>query len=232
MRKIITEKKLRKVVNEVVRNVISEMANDNLSFREFASDMKEMGFEYREGEGSCKVFYNPEYGDKSNITVHVHNNNANISGNVIRQAVSVLEQIGWFNHAENRNLFPYDKWGVSPSSVKYDNSAEIIQSEIAQANDMYRNAEVFPVFPQENSVCVLKLNDKEYNLCRSIDDRRPLYSDWFSDYNYDRKTQTIPCLKRENWETCETEAYPILPNGTLDETNMIIENIKKRPILK
>lgn len=88
---------------------------------------------------------------------------------------------------------------------------------------MYKDAEVEQVFQMKNSVCVMKAYDK-YNLCRNSNDRRPLLKDWYDEYGYDRKTNSIPCLKQLNWERYETECYPIKKNGTLDTENIIIEN--------
>lgn len=231
MRDVITEKKLKEMINKSIANVLSEMANDNLTFREFASDMKDMGFTPREGEGSCKVFSIQQYGDDSNVTVHAHNNNSNVSGDVLREVKSVLEKIGWFNDKSNWKKFPFKKWGILLSSVNYDKTAELLRTEIDAANEKYKDAEVERVFPTKNSVCTLK-TEKGVNLCRGENDKRPLLDQWFDFFDYDRKTGIIPCLKRDNFDTLETEAYPILQNGTLDVENMIIENVKKRNVLK
>ena len=48
-------------------------------------------------------------------------------------------------------------------------------------------------------------------------------SDWFEKYEGD-KTHGIPCIKRDNMETFETECYPIKQDGTLDIENIIIES--------
>ena len=63
-----------------------------------------------------------------------------------------------------------------------------------------------------------------YNLCRSANDRRPLLDRWFSEFGYDRKTGTIPCLKYVDEEAMQTVAYPINPDGTLNTEKVIIEN--------
>ena len=177
-----------------------------------------MGFTYREAAGSSRVYYIPQYGDISNITVHAHNENATIDGNALRQVKSVLENIGWFKDPRNFNIFPFEKWQLPSTDVSVDTT----QQEIGRANEEYKDAEVEQVFPYKNSICVLKINNK-YNLCRSINDRRPLLTDWYDEYAYDRKTQSRLCLKRNNWDTMETEAYPITQNG-LDIENVIIES--------
>ena len=195
-----------------------EMARDNLTFREFKADMRRMGFVYREAAGSSRVFYIPQYGDISNIVIHAHNENVPIDGNALRQVKNVLESIGWFKDPSNFNIFPFEKWQLSSTDVSVDTT----QQEIERANEEYKGAEVRPVFAEKNTICVLKVGDK-YNLCRSINDRRPILTDWYDEYAYDRKTQSRLCLKRNNWDTMETEAYPITQDG-LDMENVIIEN--------
>ena len=195
-----------------------EMANNNLTFREFKADMRKMGFVYREAAGSSKVFYIPQYGDNTTVTVHAHNENAPIDGNALRQVKNVLENIGWFKDPRNFNLFPFEKWQLPSIDVSVDTT----QQEIESANEKYKDSNVRPVFAEKNSICVLKVNNK-YNLCHSINDRRPLLTDWYDEYAYDRRTQSILCLKRNNWDSMETEAYPITQNG-LDVENVIIES--------
>ena len=211
---------LRETIDGIVRQVLSEMANNNLTSREFTADMKNMGFLYREAEGSSRVYYIPQYGDKTAITVHAHNDNAPIDGNVLRQVKVVLNNIGWFNDPNNYRKFPFAKWQLSNLDVSVDTT----QQEIEKANELYKDAEVEQVFPMKNSVCVLKVSDDKVNLCRSSNDRRPLLPNWFNRFDYDNRTHKIPCLKYDNEETIETECFPIKQDGTLDTENMIIES--------
>ena len=211
---------LRETIDGIVRQVLSEMANNNLTSREFTADMKNMGFLYREAEGSSRVYYIPQYGDKTAITVHAHNDNAPIVGNVLRQVKVVLNNIGWFNDPNNYRKFPFAKWQLSNLDVSVDTT----QQEIEKANELYKDAEVEQVFPMKNSVCVLKVSDDKVNLCRSSNDRRPLLPNWFNRFDYDNRTHKIPCLKYDNEETIETECFPIKQDGTLDTENMIIES--------
>jgi len=139
-----------------------------------------------------------------------------------------LEKVGWFNNPENRKRFPFNAWGFNQNTVSYDNSSEIEQEEIERANEEYKDALVYPVFPQmKNSICALVIDDKHANLCRSMDDRRPIYDKWFERCQTDRKTGSIMCLKVDNYETLDTEAYPINIDGSLDINNLIIENKRR-----
>lgn len=210
---------LKEVIDKIVKQTLMEMACNNLSFRNFIVDMKKMGFEYEEAAGSAKVFKIPEYGDKSLITVHAHDKNAPLDGNTLRTVRDVLKKIGWFNKPENFRKFPFEKWQISTNDIKIDTSKQ--QTE--DANEFFKNAEVVPVFPMKNSICVLKHNNK-VNLCRNVNDKRPLLTKWFDNYAFDRKTGTIPCLKINDWENFETKCYPIKKDGTLDTNNLIIEN--------
>jgi hypothetical protein len=178
-----------------------------------------MGFVYREAEGSSRVYYIPQY-NGSEVTVHAHNDNAIIPASALRQVKNTLKDIKWFDDPSNFAKFPFAKWQLSSSDV----SVDMTQQEIKKANEQYKDAEVEQVFPMKNSVCVLKVSDDKVNLCRSSNDRRPLLPNWFEKFAYDRKTNRIPCLKRNNWKTYETECYPIKQDGTLDTENIIIEN--------
>jgi len=218
----LTESELKEVISGAVRRVLSEMAKDNLTLREFNRYMNKMGFIYREASGSSRVYFNPQYGDKSAITIHGHNDGDEIDGNALKQVKSVLEDIGWFDDPSNFAKFPFDDWKISRKTVKLN--VDTTQQEIKKANELYKNAEVEQVFPMRDSICVLKVSDDKVNLCRSSNDKRPLLPNWFEKFAYDRKTNRIPCLKRNNWETYETECYPIKQDGTLDTENIIIEN--------
>lgn len=111
-----------------------------------------------------------------------------------------------------------------------------------QANAEYANCNVWPVFPELNDECLvwfLQYSEKQYNLCRGMEDRRPLIIDadgqpmWFNDFGpaKDKKTGKVypHCIKRDNDETIETEAYPIQNNveKPIDFSVFIPENKKK-----
>ena len=103
------------------------MANNNLSYREFVSDMHKMGFVEREGEGSARVFYIPKYGDSSSVTIHSHNEGGRVQADALRIVKSVLDKIGWFNEPNNVGLFPWEKWQISKSNLITDTTAQDIQ---------------------------------------------------------------------------------------------------------
>lgn len=213
---------VRETIDRMVRQILSEMAKDNLTLREFNRYMNNMGFIYREASGSSRVYYNPQYGGKSAITIHGHNDGDEIDGNALKQVKSVLEKIGWFNDPSNFAKFPFDDWKISRKSVELN--IDTTQQEIEEANEQYKDAEVSTVFPMRDSVCILKVSDDKVNLCRSSDDRRPLLPKWFNRFDYDNRTHKIPCLKYDNEETIETECFPIKQDGTLDTEHIIIES--------
>lgn len=202
-------------------------ANNNLNFREFLSDMKKLGFKSRVESGKI-IFTHPSAPPNSlnSITVHPpHGGNGEAKADSLRHVKETLENIGWFDDPNNRKKFPYRKWDFEPSSIRFNSSKE----ETSNANKMYQEADVKPVFQMPNSVCVMKTQNG-YNLCRSAMDRRPLLDTWFEDYGYDNRTGTIPCMKRDNYETMQTECYPIKQDGTLDMEHMIPEGKGKRRI--
>lgn len=214
---IINENQFKSLVSG---NIIPLMeVNNNLTFREFNADMSKMGFKYRKGDGSTKVFGLPK---GLTLTVHVHDDGSHLPADTLRQVKDVLEDVGWFNDTENFKLFPFQKWQIEPKDIKRDTT----QQEIENANELYKDAEVTRVFyTTNNPLCVLKTTEG-VNLCRNVNDRRPLLTTWFNRFGYDNRTNKIPCLKRENWETIETEAYPINQDGTLNTEEVIIENKK------
>ena len=181
--------------NEIARKVLSEMAIGNLTLRDFNVEMKNLGFTYREGAGSSRMYYIPEYGDKSSVTIHAHSESDTIDPSALRMVKNVLNNIGWFKDPENFKKFPFDEWGISKTDVAIDTTKE----DIEKANEEYKDAEVSPVFPIKNSICVLKTKNG-VNLCRSSNDRRPLLGSWFGYFGYDRRTNKIPCLKNDKWD--------------------------------
>ena len=193
---------------------------NNLTFGEFDSQMKKMGFTRRNasGGGSGKIYSLPS-GPK--VTVHAHGDSDRIPADALEQVKIELEKIGWFNNIRNFKIFPFKKWDIKAKSIKRDTTKE----DIKKANEKYKDAELKRAFVNtDNPLCTLKTAEG-VNLCRSVNDRRPLLDTWFDDYGYD-KVNGLPCLKRNNWETIETECYPINQDGTLDTNNIIIENKK------
>lgn len=121
-----TENYVIETIDRIVRNTLLEMAYNNMTFKEFERDMRALGFMYREAEGSSKVFYIPKYGDNSSFTVHVHDDNAKVDGNALRQVKDVLKSIGWFNDPQNYSKFPFEKWGISNKDIVVDTTRQDI----------------------------------------------------------------------------------------------------------
>lgn len=210
---ILTEAQLKNIISKSLLNE----ANNNLPYKEFIDDMKKMGFTRDpHHEGSREMFIIPKYGDKSLITVHEINP---IKASVLMNVFNQLNNNKWFGDKNLLDNFPFEKWGVSKNKLEFD----FTNDNINNSNIEYKDANVIPVFQEKDSICVLEYNNK-VNLCRSNEDRRPLLDKWFDKFDYDNKTGIIPCLKIDNFETCETEAYPINHDGTLDIENLIIES--------
>ena len=224
----INEVTIRHIVAESIKNILTKVitlneTKNNLDYSTLIKDMKVLGFEKRKnGEGSSEMWWIPSYGEKSIVTLHTHNANAKIPADFLKEVKDKLIEIGWFKSVENFNKFPFEKWDMLPYKRRLMGCVDTTEQNIADANEKYKDASVNPVFPEKNSVCVLTTKDG-CNLCRSKEDMRPLLPDWYGRFQYD-KTGKIPCLKIDNWVTCQTEAYPIKKDGTLGE--LIIENKK------
>lgn len=219
---IINESQLKSLVNRCRMQLME--ANNNLTFREFKADMKKLGFSIENaGRGSATKFILDYNGKSPMILVDAHNDNAQVKADTLREVLGLLRRIGWFKEERNLRIFPFDRWGFKNKDAISTNDTA---TEIENANELYKNAEVTRVFyTTNNPLCVLKTTEG-VNLCRNVNDRRPLLTTWFEWFGYDNRTNKIPCLKRENWETIETEAYPINQDGTLNTAEVIIENKK------
>ena len=202
-------------------NVLNE-AKGNLPYNKFVEVMNQLGFDkIREAKGSSKVFTMSKYGDKSAVTIHIHNNGAEVHPDGLKEVAKVLKKIGWFKNPKNYNMFPFEDWKISRKDIEVDTT----EQDIADANEKYKDASVYNVFHEKNSVYALVTKDG-CNLCRSEEDRRPLLPDWYDEFGRDRDTGEIPCLKRENWTDYKTEVFPILRSGKLDVDNMIVESLR------
>ena len=137
----------------------------------------------------------------------------------MRTVKSVLDKIGWFNEPNNVRLFPWKKWQLPQSNLTIDTAAQDIQ----KANEQYKDAVIQPIFQMKNSICAL-ITPQGVNLCKNSQDRRPILPLWYDSFEYENKTNRIPCLKKDNYENFQTEAYPIKVDGTLDTKNIIIES--------
>lgn len=228
MKQNISEQYIRKVIKEEINKAVSKLreplmeANNNLTFRELKSDMKKLGFRIENaGRGSATKFILDYNGKSPMVLVDAHNDNAQVKADTLREVWGLLRRIGWFKDERNLRIFPFDRWGFKKKDAISTNDTA---TEIENANIKYKDAKVEPVFQDKGSVCAI-VTSQGANLCRSIQDRRPLLQTWFDRYEYDKK-RGIPCLKRDNYETMETECFPIKKDGTLDTQNVIIENKK------
>lgn len=137
-----------------------------------------------------------------------------------------LNYTNWLDDPDNRDKFPYEKFGFKRPPKIVDTT----QQDIEAANEKYADAEVGRVFyHMNNPLCFLKVGNK-YNLCRSENDRRPIHqNEWYDNIDYNHKT---PCLVKYNYENWNEYFYPINSDGSLDRDNVIIEsrinNRKKR----
>ena len=216
---IISESQLR-----LFENLNSE-EKDDLKLYQFERYMNKLGFLSREGgRGSAKMFYHPDY-NNCKVLVDAHGPNDRVHGDSLKHTTEELEKVGWFNIKGNFDRYYWDEWQIPlKTKNRIFNSIDTTKEDIEKANKLYKDAELKRPFTiYDNPLCVMKTAEG-CNLCRSAKDRRPLLDTWFEKFGYDRKTGTIPCLKRDNWETYKTEAYPINPDGTLNTEKVIIEN--------
>ena len=112
----------------------------------------------------------------------------------------------------------------------YNNSVRE-EADIQEANEKYKDAHLWSLFPLKSTLCLLKDSNGKYNLCRSEDDRRPILEEWY-DYSHNSTSGQNLCLKKvvcEDLANYEAECYPINPDGTLGK--MIIEK-EDKTILK
>ena len=200
--------------NFIFENITNE-ANNNLPIHEFDNDMKKLGFIKDYDRAGSRVIYKLKDGGLK-ITTHYPGKTA--KADMLRNVFDNLIKIKWFDNPDNFNIFPFDRWGFNPNSINIDTTKQ----DILKANEIYQNAEVYRVFYNTpNKLCVLHTNEG-YNLCRDINDKRPLLDKWYNGF----EQGNVPKLKLDNYETMETEVYPINQDGTLDTKNITLENKK------
>ena len=200
--------------NFIFENMTNE-ANNNLPIHEFDNDMKKLGFIKDYDRAGSRVIYKLKDGGLK-ITTHYPGKTA--KADMLRNVFDNLIKIKWFDNPNNFNIFPFDRWGFNPNSINIDTTKQ----DILKANEIYQNAEVYRVFYNTpNKLCVLHTNEG-YNLCRDINDKRPLLDKWYNGF----EQGNVPKLKLDNYETMETEVYPINQDGTLDTKNITLENKK------
>ena len=202
------------IKNFIFENMTNE-ANNNLPIHEFDNDMKKLGFIKDYDRAGSRVIYKLKDGGLK-ITTHYPGKTA--KADMLRNVFDNLIKIKWFDNPNNFNIFPFDRWGFNPNSINIDTTKQ----DILKANEIYQNAEVYRVFYNTpNKLCVLHTNEG-YNLCRDINDKRPLLDKWYNGF----EQGNVPKLKLDNYETMETEVYPINQDGTLDTKNITLENKK------
>ena len=200
--------------NFIFENMANE-ANNNLPIHEFDNDMKKLGFIKDYDRAGSRVIYKLKDGGLK-ITTHYPGKTA--KADMLRNVFDNLIKIKWFDNPDNFNIFPFDRWGFNPNSINIDTTKQ----DILKANEIYQNAEVYRVFYNTpNKLCVLHTNEG-YNLCRDINDKRPLLDKWYNGF----EQGNVPKLKLDNYETMQTEVYPINQDGTLDTKNITLENKK------
>ena len=200
--------------NFIFENITNE-ANNNLPIHEFDNDMKKLGFIKDYDRAGSRVIYKLKDGGLK-ITTHYPGKTA--KADMLRNVFDNLIKIKWFDNPDNFNIFPFDRWGFNPNSINIDTTKQ----DILKANEIYQNAEVYRVFYNTpNKLCVLHTNEG-YNLCRDINDKRPLLDKWYNGF----EQGNVPKLKLDNYETMQTEVYPINQDGTLDTKNITLENKK------
>lgn len=200
--------------NFIFENMTNE-ANNNLPIHEFDNDMKKLGFIKDYDRAGSRVIYKLKDGGLK-ITTHYPGKTA--KADMLRNVFDNLVRIKWFDNPNNFNIFPFDRWGFNPNSINIDTTKQ----DILKANEIYQNAEVYRVFYNTpNKLCVLHTNEG-YNLCRDINDKRPLLDKWYNGF----EQGNVPKLKLDNYETMETEVYPINQDGTLDTKNITLESKK------
>ena len=205
---------IKTTIYEYIMENMCKEVNNNLTFSEFDKTMiNDLGFTRVNKKAPGIAYIMPPY--EGEVSMHIpHDGSA--KADMLRNTFNFLKSVGWFNKPENHKKFPFNRWGFNPNSVSIDRT----QQDILNANEMYKNAEVYRAFYNKNSkLCVLHTKEG-YNLCRDLNDRRPLLDRWYDGF----KQGNTPALTIDNYETVETEVYPILPNGTLDMNNMMIEN--------
>ena len=211
----IIDEQINLILKKFIFENMTNEANNNLPIHEFDNDMKKLGFIKDYDRAGSRVIYKLKNGGLK-ITTHYPGKTA--KADMLRNVFDNLIKIKWFDNPDNFNIFPFDRWGFNPNSINIDTTKQ----DILKANEMYQNAEVYRVFYNTpNKLCVLHTNEG-YNLCRDINDKRPLLDKWYNGF----EQGNVPKLKLDNYETMQTEVYPINQDGTLDTKNITLENKK------
>ena len=187
--------------------------------------MENLGFTKEGDRAGSRIIYHLKDGG---LKITTHDPGKTAKADMLRNVFNALKNIKWFDNEDNFKKFPFDRWQFNPNSIERNTMTQDIQ----QANELYKNAEVYRVFYNNNPLSILKTK-QGYNLCRSNEDRRPLLDKWYDGF----EQGNIPTLKLDDYEKLETKAYPIKQNGTLDFDNVIIENkinniIKKKQLIR
>lgn len=217
----LTERELYNLIKESVSAILYE-ANNNLPLDDFLHDMKDIGFIVKCSKGGDAIKHYLDYNGKQAVQIcHAPSNGSNsMKGATLNDVKKELERIGWFDDPENVKKFPFDRWQLRPPYVQEDTT----QEEIDAANEKYKDATVYPIFPTKDSICALEVSRDQINLCKDSDDRRPLSDIWF---NYIVYGDQVNYMVRDNYETMETEYYPVSPDGEIDDENVVIKESKR-----
>lgn len=103
-----------------------------------------------------------------------------------------------------------------------------MEKDKRKANELYKDAALWKIdHDREDSAYVISVVNKsgktEYNICRSVDDRRPLLKNWTLDY---KELDGNILLGRDNMRTFRTNYYKVNPDGTLDKKIILSESRK------
>lgn len=216
---------INRIIKSTIKRYLTENfhteVNNNLPIHEFDKDMERLGFTKESDRAGSRVIYHLTDGG---LKITTHDPGKTAKADMLRNVFNCLKKIKWFDKIENFKKFPFQRWQFNPNSVSTDTTDDDIQ----QANELYKDAEVYKVFySSDNPLCILHI-DKGYNLCRSINDRRPLLDMWYSEF----RPNGVPSLVFDDYENWETKVYPINQDGTLDIKNAVNEsnNMKKNLI--
>lgn len=112
-------------------------------------------------------------------------------------------------------------------------TTESDEEAIQDANEKYKDAHITQ-FTSNSSLCIMTDSNGKYNLCRTKEDRRPIYKEWFDNYGLAGEDESKRYLKRiirDDLPNYEAECYPINPDGTLgkmlyvkEQKSIILEN--------
>ena len=218
---------IKQTINEAVYKIINE-GKSTLKLGEFTKLMKSIGIVREDPSGDDNYKF---YLDGVQVTVaDAHKDDEYIDAATPPQVFRYLLSIGWFRDPNNFRKFPFESLNltgkIKQAKSQVDFSKEDEKRDLEIANEKYKDAELVPAEQVKGTYFIMKVDDK-FNMCKSSEDRRPLYNQWFDSFEPDKKTHSILCLKFEDWDTYETRAYPITASG-LDIEHFIIENRKYR----